>query len=47
MRIFLINWVHFKLKIPKDSIRQCLFGLHLLNETQNRLQLLKVRRQRL
>ena len=26
-----VNWVHFKLKIPKDSIRQCLFGLHLLN----------------
>jgi len=27
-----VNWVHFKLKIPKDSIRQCLFGLHLLNK---------------
>ena len=27
----LIYWVHSALKIPKDSIRQCLFGLHLLN----------------
>ena len=28
----LIYWVHSALKIPKDSIRQCLFGLHLLND---------------
>jgi len=27
-----ITWVHYKLKKPKESIRQCLFGLHLLND---------------
>ena len=27
-----ISWVHYKLKKPKESIRQCLFGLHLLND---------------
>jgi len=32
-----ITWVHCKLKIPKDSIRQCLFGLHLLNETTKQI----------
>ena len=29
--IIAISWVHYKLKKPKESIRQCLFGLHLLN----------------
>ena len=27
-----ISWVHYKLKKPKESIRQCLFGLHLFND---------------
>ena len=27
-----ITWVHSILKKPKESIRQCLFGLHLLND---------------
>ena len=27
-----ITWVHYKLKKPKESIIQCLFGLHLLND---------------
>jgi len=27
----LINWVHSVLKIPKYNLKQCLFGLHLLN----------------
>lgn len=27
-----ISWVHYKLKKPKESVRQCLFGLHLLND---------------
>jgi len=30
--IIAISWVHYKLKKPKESIRQCLFGLHLLND---------------
>ena len=30
--IIAITWVHYKLKKPKESIRQCLFGLHLLND---------------
>ena len=28
----LINWVHSILEIPKYNLKQCLFGLHLLNE---------------
>jgi hypothetical protein len=28
----LINWVHSALKIPKYNLKQCLFGLHLLND---------------
>lgn len=28
----LINWVHSALEIPKFNLRQCLFGLHLLND---------------
>jgi hypothetical protein len=28
----LINWVHSSLKIPKYNLKQCLFGLHLLND---------------
>jgi DNA-directed RNA polymerase subunit RPC12/RpoP len=30
--IIAISWVHYKLKKAKESIRQCLFGLHLLND---------------
>ena len=29
----LINWVHSVLEIPNYNLKQCLFGLHLLNET--------------
>ena len=29
----LINWVHSILEIPNYNLKQCLFGLHLLNET--------------
>ena len=28
----LINWVHFALKLPEFNLKQCLFGLHLLND---------------
>ena len=28
----LINWVHSALEIPKFNLKQCLFGLHLLND---------------
>ena len=28
----LINWAHSVLKIPKYNLKQCLFGLHLLND---------------
>lgn len=28
----LINWVHSVLKIPKYNLKQCLFGLHLLDD---------------
>ena len=28
----LINWVHSILEIPKYNLKQCLFGLHLLND---------------
>ena len=28
----IINWVHSVLKIPKYNLKQCLFGLHLLND---------------
>ena len=29
----LINWVHSLLKKPNYNLKQCLFGLHLLNQT--------------
>ena len=29
----LINWVHSILKKPNYNLKQCLFGLHLLNQT--------------
>ena len=29
----LIHWAHSVLKIPNYNLKQCLFGLHLLNET--------------
>ncbi len=32
-----ISWVHYKLKKPKESIRQCLFGLHLLNDNKKQV----------
>jgi len=28
----LINWVHSALKLPEFNLKQCLFGLHLLND---------------
>lgn len=33
----LINWVHTALHKPNYNLKQCLFGLHLLNENVNRI----------
>ena len=32
-----INWVHTALKLPNYHLKQCLFGLHLLNENVQRI----------
>ncbi len=31
-----VNWVHSVLKLPDYNLKQCLFGLHLLNSDKNK-----------